>query len=281
MKQVLQIVRGILLALVVFDLLLWVGSLATPLSTFFSFAAVPIAAIVLLLCLWLTFIRKGAPKIVIDRQEYLVVMSPGSYGRIGSSFDKTKYGDIQRLPGGFLSGIRTYRAEDGSLLFTVHQRYRPRGSVKRLLFASAVIAVLLVPLSALSHVNAINLRIGIFLNGIGVPIEPDALSYLDTSTIQLFPQRESNINYILPSDTRALTDRDVKDMDAAQIQRAINEMYARYGYDLSHSSDADYFSQQDWYEPDSSVTQSDVRAQFSALENDNLDFLISHRNKLK
>lgn len=268
MKQISQLVRGVLLAFVVFELLLWLGGRISPLAALLTAAALPTAAVVLLICLWLTFVRKSASAVAVDQQEYLITMQPGAYGCIGNVFDKSKYGTLKRLPGGFLAGVRTYRAEDGSLLFTVRQHFRPRGSVRRWVCATALTAVLLLPLSGLSHVLAVNARVGTFLSGLGVSVD---------TTVQ---DTLAGENYLLPSNTRELTESDVQGMDSAQIQRAINEMYARHGYDLSNCADAAYFSQQSWYKPDASVTQAEVRAEFSELENTNLNFLITCRSKL-
>lgn len=341
MKQFFQIVRGILLALVLFEALVWLGSKFGFLGVLVGSFPVPVAAVVLLLCLYLTFIRKGTRTAApIDRREYLVTMEPGAYGRIGSAFDKSKYGELERLPGGWLEGVRTYRAEDGSLLFTVRQ-HRPLQFSKRLIAAVLVAVVLLGPLSALSYINAANRTIGTLLASVGLTVHPNSMSYLDVRPVEL-PQllsgeanRQPDMNtepedtnqvdapaentqttepeaqedtssggiggtisswaggvsdwfsglfggnYILPSHRRILTDSDVEGMDAAQIQRAINEMYARHGYDLSNSVDAAYFAEQSWYKPDPDKSQDEVRAEFSDIENTNLDFLISCRSRLR
>ncbi len=343
MKQVFQILRGVLLALVLFEALVWLGSKIGFIGVVVGAFSVPVAAAVLLLCLYLTFIRKRPKRPAhVDRHEYLVTMTPGAYGRIGSEFDKSKYGDLERLPGGWLEGVRTYRAEDGSLLFTVRQR-QPLPISARLICAILVVVILLGPMSALSYVNEINRSVGSLLQTVGLTVHPNGMSYLNVKQIE-FPslsqdgsasqsdtdhtqthddtatdntqtqsetpadtQPEENTSggigetisnwatgvgdwvsglfsgddYILPSHRRALTDSDVEGMDVSQIQRAINEMYARHGYDLSNSGDASYFAEQSWYNPDPDKSQDEVRAEFSDIENENLDFLISCRSRLK
>ena len=88
----------------------------------------------------------------------------------------------------------------------------------------------------------------------------------------------SNANYLLPSDSREITEDDIAGLSRDDIQLRINEMYARHGYVFTgNASAAEYFSQQDWYSPDDSLTQDDALAQFSKLERQNLDFLIAHR----
>lgn len=349
MKQFFQIVRGILLAFVLFELLLWIGSKIGLIGSLVGAHPVGAAAVVLLLCLYQTFLRKGktGKSTPIDRNEYIVTMKPGAYGRIGGVFHKSKYSNLKHLPGGWLAGVRTYRADDGSLLFTVRQNpllYAFSGlSWGRVVVAAVVTAALLGPLPALSYVNAINTTVGTALRSAGMSVDPHGMSYLNvpeatlslpflsksdsspsqpesdtadtTDTAEPTQQTQeptepqgsadetgsivstvgswisgagswvkgffSSDDYLLPSDSRLLKESDVAGMDASQVQRAINELYARHGYDLSNSADAAYFSQQDWYKPDASVTQDGARAQFSATEEANLDFLITCRSKLK
>ena len=116
-RQFFQAVRGILLALVLFELLFLLGRRIDWLSEWLSAYTVVIAAALLLLCLYWTWVRKARGR----RTEYLVTMAPGAYGYIGGIFEKQKLGNLTREPGGWLAGVRTYRAEDGSLLFTVRR----------------------------------------------------------------------------------------------------------------------------------------------------------------
>lgn len=88
-------------------------------------------------------------------------------------------------------------------------------------------------------------------------------------------------DYILPSHRRALTESDIEGMDLTQIQRAINEMYARHGYTFSDSTNVDYFSAQDWYEPVPGKTQEQVSAEFDEIEKENLEFLTTRRSELR
>ena len=330
MKQFFQILRGLLLAFVLFEGLIFLGSKWSFLGTWIEHFAIVTAAIVFGCSLYITFIRK-AKNNADDRNEYIVTMQPGSYGHIGNIFDRSKYENIERLPGGFLEGVHTYRTDTGSLIFTVRQNH-PSTLILRTAIAALIVFVMLGPLSAVSYVDAINGTIGNSLAKIGFTNHPAAMSYLDVppahfpffskhtdASIELEeqdkptkpiepekPEQEkqslserlhNTVNgwvtgasdwvaglfdggkYILPSQRRILTQNDVKDMDLSEIQRAINEMYARHGYDLSISADADYFAQQDWYHPDPSLSSGDIREQFTEIENENLDFLIACRNE--
>ena len=78
---------------------------------------------------------------------------------------------------------------------------------------------------------------------------------------------------ILPmSSERLLTDEDISGLDAYQIQMAINEIYARYGYVFQDPSMDAYFKEQSWYVPDengNSVSYSDL----TSIETQNIEFL--------
>lgn len=343
MKPFFQLVRGIVLALILFEALVWAGSKVGALGAVVGAFPVPAAAAVLLLCLYLTFVRKSKALRRVRRKEYLVTVAPGAYGRIGGEFDRRKYGALERLPGGWATGVRTYRTEGGALLFTVRQG--KLSAPIRPLCALLAAILLLGPLHALSYVNEANRLAGQALAAAGLTRHPYAMSYLDVPAVEL-PQLLSDLTNsaadttdaadtgeqtepetetapstgeqtdesgaggvvsgavdtvrtwadgvgdwfsglfgdgddLLPSDRRTLTDSDVEGMDAAAIQRAINEMYARHGYDLSNSADAAYFEAQSWYEPDPNKTQDDVRAEFNETEIENLHFLISWREKLR
>lgn len=319
-RQFFQAVRGILLAFVLFEVLFFLGRYIDWLNEWLSVYAVGIAATLLLLCLYRTWIRKARSA----RTEYLVTMAPGAYGYIGGIFEKEKLGNPTREPGGWFTGVRTYRAEDGSLLFTVR---RP-GEGKPLVRAAGAIvltAALLGPLSVLSYVDMANT---VTLNWLGYgasvlpantidPIQldeptaddsipddtvPDDAAQTDNSFMDtvsgwftdvkdwatnLFNSNSVNLFghddaiYILPSHKRELKDSDVEGMDAAQLQRAINEIYARHGCQIGAAEDKEYFESQDWYAPDADMTFERARVEFSDIEEENFDFLVKCRDALR
>ncbi|SEQ73264.1 zinc-ribbon domain-containing protein [Lachnospiraceae bacterium NE2001] len=83
---------------------------------------------------------------------------------------------------------------------------------------------------------------------------------------------------IIPdSDTRTLTDADVRRMTQDQIQTAINEIYARHGYKFKDQNIFNYFSQFDWYHP-ITTDQADAKRQFNSTENYNVELLQKYRN---
>ena len=343
-RQFFQAVRGILLALVLFELLFLLGRRIDWLSEWLSAYTVVIAAALLLLCLYWTWVRKARGR----RTEYLVTMAPGAYGYIGGIFEKQKLGNLTREPGGWLAGVRTYRAEDGSLLFTVRRPGEGKPLV-RAIGAIVLTAVLLGPLSVLSYVDMANTTA---LNWLGNdtpvsdtnttdpiqsdPIQPDEptqddivpddtvpddaeqtdTSLLDTVSSWFTGAQDDTVpddaeqtdtglldtvsgwftgakdwvtgffsgddaNYILPSHKRLLDEKDVEGMDVAQLQRAINEIYARHGCQLSSSADKEYFEAQDWYTPNSDMTLQKAQAEFSNIENQNVQFLAQCRDALR
>lgn len=89
-------------------------------------------------------------------------------------------------------------------------------------------------------------------------------------------------DYILPSDTKSLTEEDLQGMDRSELRYAINEMYARKGWHFNFGGDLyDYFSQKSWYKPDKTLNSpSDASAKFSEIENVNLATILKYRNAL-
>ena len=79
------------------------------------------------------------------------------------------------------------------------------------------------------------------------------------------------------SDTRTLTEADVRRMSQDQIQTAINEIYARHGYKFKDQGIFNYFSQFDWYHP-ITTDQEDAKRQFNSTENYNVELLQKYRN---
>lgn len=82
-------------------------------------------------------------------------------------------------------------------------------------------------------------------------------------------------SYLLPSHERELTDADLEGMSKAQVRYAINELFARHGWNFGGSGQMfDYFSKKSWYKPDESMTSAaNAENKFSAIERANLRFL--------
>ena len=54
---------------------------------------------------------------------------------------------------------------------------------------------------------------------------------------------------ILPSRTRIIDQEELNNLDKDEINRAYNEMFARYGHDFKNTEYKHYFNLWDWYEP--------------------------------
>lgn len=93
---------------------------------------------------------------------------------------------------------------------------------------------------------------------------------------------ETSQDYILPSQERELVDSDFEGLTKSDLRYAINEMFARHGWNFGGAGDFyDYFSEKSWYQPDMSMT-SDAQAEqkFSSIERANLRIIINKRNSM-
>lgn len=83
--------------------------------------------------------------------------------------------------------------------------------------------------------------------------------------------------FVFPdSDIIILSDARIKATvtDAETCRRAINEIYARHGYQFTLQENIDFFNQYDWYrEMDKESDMAKVSAQFSSTEKANADKL--------
>lgn len=92
-------------------------------------------------------------------------------------------------------------------------------------------------------------------------------------------ESEATEKYILSdSDSRYLTDSDVRNLTAHELMLARNEIYARHGRKFKDSEIQAYFNSQSWYkgtvEPDDFST--DV---FNKYEKENLEFIQEYENR--
>lgn len=89
-------------------------------------------------------------------------------------------------------------------------------------------------------------------------------------------------DFIFPnSDTQLLTDADLSRLgDAASCQRAINEIFARHGYEFHYegnSVDYEYFNSKAWYQSMTKKDQSEAMAEFSQEEMANVNAISNYR----
>ena len=84
------------------------------------------------------------------------------------------------------------------------------------------------------------------------------------------------------SDKDLLTDDRIKETvtDADTCRRAINEIYARHGYEFTMQENIDFFNQYDWYKNmDKESDMEKVSAQFSKTEKSNVDKLLEFEDE--
>lgn len=97
------------------------------------------------------------------------------------------------------------------------------------------------------------------------------------SDAELETPAQEQAQYILPSNERELTEDDFAGLTKKDLRLAINEMFARYGWNFGGNGELfDYFSGQAWYTPDFSMTSSTQAEQkFTATERRNLNFILN------
>ena len=92
-----------------------------------------------------------------------------------------------------------------------------------------------------------------------------------------------NSGFVFPdSDKVLLTDDRIKETvtDADTCRRAINEIYARHGYEFTMQENIDFFNQYDWYKNmDKESDMEKVSAQFSKTEKSNVDKLLEFEDE--
>ena len=58
-----------------------------------------------------------------------------------------------------------------------------------------------------------------------------------------------------------------------EIQRMINEIYARHGRVFERQDNIDYFMSQEWYEPIEGKSDDEIVSEFNEFEKANVDML--------
>lgn len=88
--------------------------------------------------------------------------------------------------------------------------------------------------------------------------------------------------FVFPdSDKVLLTDDEISDTvkDADTCRRAINEIYARHGYEFTMQENVDFFNKYDWYKDmDKESDMEKVSAGFSKTEKANVDKLLEYED---
>ena len=98
----------------------------------------------------------------------------------------------------------------------------------------------------------------------------DYSTYIDEPESRLYT---SNVPIFFPdSDSRRLGYADVRDMSENQIQKIVNDIYARNGYSFKNNDFSNYYYGFDWYRPDTN-DMDQVRSRMNNYEKENVEFL--------
>ena len=86
--------------------------------------------------------------------------------------------------------------------------------------------------------------------------------------------------YLLPnSDSAYLTEKDLAGYNTDQLQRMINEIYARKGFLFDYPENIAYFNSKSWYHGDTR-DMTLVESRFNDYERKNVDTIRNYQNKL-
>lgn len=88
-------------------------------------------------------------------------------------------------------------------------------------------------------------------------------------------EAEPTVQYLLPTNEREITDSDLANMSKKDVRLAINEMFARYGWNFGGKGDLyEYFSKQSWYQPNQTMrSPAEAENKFNTFEKKNLSIL--------
>ena len=85
--------------------------------------------------------------------------------------------------------------------------------------------------------------------------------------------------YILPSNTREITLLDINSFDYDKLNKAYNEIFARYGHDFKNNDLKQYFISKSWYKPISGKSV-DI-SELTSLERKNLQLIKARIDEIK
>lgn len=103
---------------------------------------------------------------------------------------------------------------------------------------------------------------------VDLPNNPDSLISPDVKV--------NSDGYILPTDSKVITEEDLKNFDQKMIRLTTNEMFARKGFAFNSTGEYyQYFCQFSWYEPNPDMTIDQAESMFSETEKANLVTLLN------
>lgn len=94
-------------------------------------------------------------------------------------------------------------------------------------------------------------------------------------------QLQKELDYIFPdSDKRELTQEDIKESLNGDIEKGINEIYARYGMIFGDSAIQEYFESKSWYHGEiEAKDRSQIEEKLNEYEKTNIKFLEQYLKK--
>lgn len=87
-------------------------------------------------------------------------------------------------------------------------------------------------------------------------------------------------DYLLPSDSRYITEKDLDGLTQEQVALARNEVYARHGLTFKTESIRTYFEGKSWYRPVEGLEAASFNASaFNEYEKANVEFILSYEQE--
>lgn len=94
-------------------------------------------------------------------------------------------------------------------------------------------------------------------------------------------QTYQNNGFVFPkSDTELLNQKDIRNLSDNDLQNAINEIYARYGYIFRNDKVCEYYEQFSWYTGCIPADKFSADC-FNQIERQNLNLLVNERKRRK
>ena len=114
------------------------------------------------------------------------------------------------------------------------------------------------------------------IKDVSILIPDGELPECDAGSASADAPKENNPDgeYLLPySNSRYLTDEDIDGMSQEEIQRAVNEIYARHGKVFMLPENDEYFRSKGWYVPIEGKTDEEITQEFNEYEWKNVDLM--------
>ncbi len=85
--------------------------------------------------------------------------------------------------------------------------------------------------------------------------------------------------YLLPTDSRVISESELYGMSREEVALARNEIYARHGHVFETEAYREYFESKNWYTPDPSFDALDA-SQLTEIELENINIIVQYEQKM-